>query len=154
MAKKLQLTKGLFALVDDDDYERVNRIKWYPCKGRRTKRGISYYVRRPWNSENRGKESLSRFIMNPPLNMSVDHINGEGLDNRKENLRIVTHRENSRNRHGKKTSKYPGVSWSKIHKKWRSDIQFKGKIRNLGQFNDENEAYTAYVVACEVLIGG
>ena len=75
----------------------------------------------------------------------MDHINGNKLDNRKVNLRVVTHKINMRNRrnHKKWTSKYVGVHFHRINKKWRSQITIDGKITDLGCYSTQKEAYNA-----------
>lgn len=91
--------------------------------------------------------SMHRVIMNTPKGMETDHINGNGLDNRRENLRIVTRRENQQNRHGFKTSKYPGVS--KVKNRWTAHIHINKKQNYLGSFKDEEKAARRYRIACD-----
>jgi hypothetical protein len=132
-------------LVDDEDYERITQDKWHITGGSsglcvvRTNKSYG-----PWlilmHHEVIGK---------PPSGMETDHINGNTLDNRKENLRHVTHRQNMQNRHQRKTSRFPGVS--AFRDKWRSDIRIKGKSKYLGIFKDEMEAFCAYRRAVERL---
>ena len=86
---------------------------------------------------------MHREIMKPPKGMVVDHINRDGLDNRRANLRLATRRQNRYNsgptlRDG--TSKYKGVSWDKRRGKWRSILGFDGKMKYLGSFDNEIEA--------------
>ena len=83
----------------------------------------------------------------------VDHINGNGLDNRRENIRLVTNRQNQHNIHRKKLSRYPGLCWGSQNKKWQVRIRYKGKRIYLGYYSDELEAATVYRVACKVLTG-
>lgn len=73
----------------------------------------------------------------------VDHINNNPLDNRVENLQLITNRENC-SKDTKGTSKYTGVSWCKIKKKWVTRFKFNGKYLHLGYFIDELEASNAY----------
>jgi hypothetical protein len=75
----------------------------------------------------------------------VDHINHDGTDNRVENLRLVTTRQNTSHRKIKGTSRFPGVFWDKNARKWRSMISVNGKSLHLGLFKDEEEAYFAYL---------
>jgi hypothetical protein len=80
----------------------------------------------------------------------VDHINDNKLDNRLENLQIVTHRFNAyKTKSEINTSKYKGVSWVTRNEKWRSQIRVNGKVIQLGLFNNEYEAHLAYKKALE-----
>ncbi len=74
----------------------------------------------------------------------VNHINFDKLDNRVENLEIVTNRENTNLKHIKSSSKYTGVTWHKPNKKWKSQIYVNGKQKSLGYFKDEYVAHLAY----------
>lgn len=86
--KKVKVGSG-FALVDDEDYDKVSKISW--------SNHLGYACWRHWKT--RGKRLwMHRLIMNAPEDMIIDHINGNRSDNRKENLRLCTYSENSRNR--------------------------------------------------------
>jgi hypothetical protein len=76
----------------------------------------------------------------------IDHININKLDNRIENLRVVNSSENNRNKNKFKncSSKYKGVSWHKSNNKWRVNIAIDGKVKHLGLFDNEEEAYECY----------
>jgi hypothetical protein len=135
--------KGLYALIDDDDYERVSVYKWWVMRPKHT-----MYVYTQIDDNGRKKTiMLHRFIMNvSDPNVEVDHINGNGLDNRKENLRLCFNGENNRNSrpHRNSSSKYKGVCWHKKNKKWQADIYVNGKHIYLGQYDSEIEAAKAY----------
>ena len=142
MMKEILLTQGQTALVDDEDFEELNQFKWRVGWTPTIK---SFYAIR---DEKRGNKyttlRMHRQIMQFPLGLYVDHINHNTLDNRKENLRIVTARQNGQNRSGKTTSKYPGVSWNKKSNKWIVWIRFNNKSLYLGMFTDEIDAFNAY----------
>jgi hypothetical protein len=90
---------------------------------------------------------MQRQILQPPDDLVVDHINHNGLDNRKANLRLATCAQNSYNRkqfRKRQTSKYTGVSWIKQIKKWRVIICYKRKNIHIGYFKDEKQAAKAY----------
>ena len=89
---------------------------------------------------------MHRLILGAKEGQCVDHINGDPLDNRKENIRICTLSQNSQNRRQRKdnTSGLKGVSWAKREKKWVSYIRSGGKHLWLGYFNDKNDAAKAY----------
>ena len=151
--KEIALTNNRgIVIVDDQDVPLVEGSTWYYSK-----RGLSTYAVRhvKISCTKYRQEYLHRLILNPPNGMEVDHINGNGLDNRRENLRTVTKRENACNRtHITKGSKFVGVTWRKKERKWRADIRFQGKKRHLGLFKNEIDAATAYRVAYAVLIKG
>lgn len=95
--RKLKLSNGLFTFVSEQDFEAVSKFKWYASNESRDRK--KWYAVR---FENKVKIRLHRFIMglerfNP---LVVDHIDGDGLDNRRENLRVVTQRENMKNASG------------------------------------------------------
>lgn len=98
---------------------------------------------------------LHRLIMNPPKGMMIDHINGDGLDNRRENLRVCTNAENQRNARlsSRNKSGYKGVSWNKRDKKWRSQIQHERKVRHIGYFDCPKEAARAWDAVAKELFG-
>jgi len=128
----IPLTRGKFAVVDAEDYLRLSEG---------TDRNF-YAVRKAG-----GKSiKMHRQIMNAPDHLVVDHIDHNGLNNRKENLRICTFAENCRNlrasRH--KSSKYKGVHWHKRNHKWAAQITCDHKTHHLGYFGDEIDAAMAY----------
>ncbi len=137
----IPLTKGKFAIVDRAKYEELNNKKWYVQKGD----GL-YAIHR-----HKGKTIwMHRMLMNAPREKKVDHRNNDGLDNRKENLRLATNSENNKNRRkmkGKFTSKYKGAFWDKRRKCWVARIYVNGKLIHIGSFKNEIEAAKAYDAA-------
>lgn len=152
--KEIQLTKGKVALVDDEDYEGLSRFKWCAQKSRNT-----YYAVRNSSRDTNGKGHkirMHRVIMDTPDGMLTDHIDGNGLNNQRSNLRICTMAENQQNQ-GKQqhnTSGFKGVSFHTHTKKWRACISVAGKQHYLGYFTTKEEAYEAYCKACIELHGG
>lgn len=144
--KKIKLTQGQFALVDDRDYEWLSQWKWYARKTY-----SSFYAARMASvKENIGKKMIHMHreilgISNLP-NIIPDHIDNNGLNNQRHNLRIAGFSENMANRRSFKnsTSKYLGVSWYKESKKWRTTIQKNKKFKHIGLFNNETDAALAY----------
>jgi hypothetical protein len=140
------LSSGDATLVDDIDYDLID-CRWYPQV---TEWGT--YARTHFGYE---KKTLHRIIAERilgspiPRNMVVDHINGDTLDNRRSNLRIVTQSQNLANmcKQKNKTSQYKGVSWNKVSRKWAAHIQISGKSKYLGLFNTEEAAHERY---CEI----
>lgn len=138
---KIPLTKGKFTIIDKLSWGKIFRRKWVASK----KDNDRYCA-----VSRKGQSTIymSRFIMDAPDGMVVDHINGDGLDNRRSNLRICTQAENSKNqrkRGGK--SEYKGVYLNKAAKKWQAYITVNYKTRYLGLFVNEIEAARAYDTA-------
>lgn len=139
MTREIPLTQGKVALVDDEDYVRVALKKWHARLNRRT-----WYARRALA---KGTEGLHAFILGlpPSPGLQVDHINGDGLDNRRANLRWVTPAQNQMNRraaHG--SSQYRGVYWRANRGRWVATLRMDGKGVYLGSFVDETEAARAW----------
>lgn len=148
MSKKITLTQGKVAIVDDDDFDWLNQFKWFAKK----ECGIWYACRNGSRKiEPRPYYRMHRYILSAKDEDVIDHINGNGLDNRKCNIRIVTPRENSQNRHHSRTSKYPGVCWHYIANRWLAQIRIKDKMKFLGYFENELDAAKAYKNACKDL---
>jgi hypothetical protein len=151
--KKIVLANTLEILLDDDDFERLSGFHWFSIKHGRT----HYATRKTCAHGSRKKDNrktirMHREILSPLPTEGIDHIDGNGLNNQKSNLRVATQRENSQNRHViKKYSQYTGVCWSKQSKKWLSYITIKGKFRYLGLFKEEIDAAAMYRVTCAVL---
>jgi HNH endonuclease len=132
-------------LVSDEYYELVSKFKWslkvYPT-------GNKYPRCNIWINGKRRTVAMHKIIC--PEYKIVDHINGNGLDNRRENLREATKHQNNRNakkRAPKTSSKYKGVSYLKAQyhtKRWSAHIRINGKFTHLGVFSLEVEAAKAY----------
>lgn len=142
--KQIKLTKGQNAIVDDVDFEWLNQWKWYANKGCNT-----FYAQRKLRIN---KKCITVIMHREILGLKygdgkcVDHIDGNGLYNKRSNLRICT---NSQNQHNQKvrisgTSQFKGVTWNKGSRKWQSLIRYNGKKIHLGLFSNEIEAAKAY----------
>lgn len=139
MSKNIALSQGKVALVDDTDHQWLSQWKWhYHCMG--------YAARHIRCNGKRTTIAMHQMILNPPLGLEPDHINGNGLDNRRSNLRLCTRRQNNMN--AKKqagcSSIYKGVSWHKHSRQWRAQIRINSQQHHLGLFNDEREAAIVY----------
>lgn len=142
--KKIKLTQGKYALVDDIDFMYLNQWKWHAFKIKN--KGI-WYASRTVRLKNRKRfiQLMHRLILNTPKGMESDHINGDGLDNQRSNLRICTRNQNQMNRRKLKgSSKYKGIWWNNWAKKWYAQIQPNNKNIYLGFFNTAKEAARAY----------
>ena len=139
--KKIKLTQGKFAIVDNEDYEWLNQWKWcYNSDG--------YTARGQWDPVTKKIITIlmHRLIMNAKKGEEVDHANHNTLDNRKCNLRICTKFQNMQNSKLQKnrSSKYKGVCWHKDNKKWKAYITYEGKRIHLGYYDIEEEAARVY----------
>jgi len=151
MAKEIPLTRGYIAVVDDDDFESLSKHRWYFQAG---------YAKRGKKVEGRVNAKvvpMHREILGmlPGDERVVDHIDGDGLNNRRSNLRICTVHENNRNRRLPRINKcgYKGVRKSSNGKWWYAQIGAFGKVIHLGQFNTPEEAHQAYCRAADELHG-
>lgn len=139
--KRIKLTQGKYALVDDNMFEELNQLKWqFHISG--------YAVHEMRIKGEKGKRKtvmMHRVIINTPEDRDTDHINGNRLDNRKKNLRIVTTSQNLMNQKIKanNTSGVTGVYWSKKSKKWQAYISLYKKTIQLGLFRDKEIAILA-----------
>jgi len=131
--RKVKLPSGHVALVDKEDWPKVRRKKWYLYKSGQVQYARSSTGRR-----------MHHVILGKKKGFIIDHINGDGLDNRKCNLRHCTIAENSRNRHFRKgESKYKGVARAR-GKKWQAYITVAGVKMYLGLHVTQEEAARAY----------
>lgn len=148
--KTISLTKGKVALVDDEDYPELSKHRWCAHKFKNT-----YYAERSSPRDpithSRNHIQMHAIIAGTPKGMDTDHINGNGLDNRRENLRVVTRRQNCQNFHQEKSSKFPGITWHKRDRKWQARIWVNGKRHFLGYHDDEETAGIVYAMACNAL---
>lgn len=149
MAKEIELTNGGVAIVDDEDFALVSQWRW----NRAEKENRA--VRCEWvRGENRARTIiLSRFIMNAPDGVMVDHVNGDTLDNQKANLRLATCSQNQFNAKRRKdsTTGYKGVTF--VRGRYMAQIQAKKVHHYLGSFDTPEEAAEAYNRAAKELHG-
>lgn len=139
-ARLIPLTQDKFAIVDAEDYELLSRYNWYAAKDKR-----SYYAVRNVK-RSRIQIRMHRIILNAPPGLLVDHINHNGLDNRKANLRLCTPFQNSFNQRPRRgtSSEYKGVHFYKRLKKFMASITLNQKRYHLGYFKSEIDAAKAY----------
>ena len=125
-------------LIDADDLPRVSEHIWSIKKCGRT-----WY---PFIKQKDKVVTLGRFLLDAQSGQVVDHIDGNGMNNQRNNLRFVTQQQNTWNKRRSRTSssKFKGVSWHKKSHCWRATIRVRGKYENLGFFQDEAKAAIAY----------
>ena len=132
--KEIMLSQGMVALVDDEDYDRLNKFKWHI----RTS-GNNISARR-WVTQGNAM-LMHREIMglDKDNKMVVDHKDHNALNNQKSNLRVCTQQQNAFNKTPRGKSKYLGVFWSPKIKRWCVQIKIDGKPKHIGCFLKENE---------------
>jgi len=144
--KRIPLTQGKSAIVDDADFAAVSGFKWYAHKIRH-----NFYAAR--HAEKNGKRIvvyMHRVIIQTPAGKETDHRNGDGLDNRKRNLKICTRTENGANRprlNSNNKSGHGGVYWYEKTKKWRAQISRNGRVKCIGYFTRKSDAIKARKIA-------
>lgn len=143
MTKKIPLQNGMFALIDDEDFEKVNEFNWTYALSDGYPLIFSNYI-----GNNKEILKLSRFILGleKSNNDYVFHKNKNDFDFRKNNLIVSDRKGWVRKSKGWKnsSSKYKGVSWNKALSKWQAGIKVQGKRKHLGYFSLEAEAALAY----------
>lgn len=139
MTKIIALTQGKVTQVDDGDFDYLNQLVWHACKHRNT-----WYALH--STSQKATIRMHRMIMNAPKGVQVDHKNGNGLDNRKKNLRFATHAGNMQNSRKPKnnTSGFKGVYYNKSRKVFQAYIMVNRKHIYLGAFSIPEEAARAY----------
>jgi hypothetical protein len=140
--KEIRLTQGRVALVDDEDYEYLNQWNW--CLIEKKDKNLFYAARKV---KNRRLILMHRVILGlTDPNIFGDHVDRNGLNNQRNNLRVATHSQNCTNvkKYKNASSKYKGVSWHKASKKWVAQIQKDKKVLYLGGFEKEIDAAIAY----------
>ena len=150
--RKIDLGLNRFTLVEPLDYYRIRHFKWFVHGN-----GSNLYAARSeLTNDLRSKIIyMHRQLMSPPAGLVVDHHNCDSLDNRRDNLRVVTQAVNMRNRRKRKntSSRYIGVHFDKQRNKWSVHIRYNGKKIWLGRFVNEIDAAKAYDAAAKKYYG-
>ena len=148
--RKIPLTKGKFTIVDPEDYHHLIRYKWHATQGRST-----FYAQRKIFDYKIGRQitiKMHRQLIHVPTPLVLDHINRNGLDNRKANLRTATVSQNTINRTKSKRkthSKYKGLTWHKQKSQWFARITVNRRVIPIGYFDNETDAAHAYDTAAK-----
>lgn len=148
--KEVPLTKGLVALIDDEDFALVSQHKW---RAKPEKKTGSFYAIRTSYKGRQHSIYMHRLVLNAPDGMGIDHINHNPLDNRKENLRLVTVAQNQHNAKVRKDNKtgFKGVAMT--GNRYRACIKRGGKQIHLGTFENATDAAKAYNAAAREFYG-
>ena len=145
--KEIKMTQNMVVVVDERDYEELSKYKWR-SDGKYAIRISSLKLGK------RRKIYMHVQIMGKIEGLEIDHINGNKLDNRRENLRHVTTAQNQQNARGKGgTSKYRGVCWNVNAKKWLAQIRINGEANYIGIYFSEKDAALEYNKAAELAWG-
>lgn len=154
--REISLTQDKVALVDDEDFERLNQFKWYAHR----QRGGKFYAGRTVHTgHGRGGPHymlhMHRFLLGLAKNQQGGHRDGNGLNNQKYNLRPCSDGQNAKNRRKRSDSASPfkGVTWNTKAHKWYASIHGEGKRWHLGSFPDPVSAAKAYNNAARNLHG-
>jgi hypothetical protein len=146
--RQIPLTRGYFALIDDEDFDELSRYKWSYCNGYavRGERHNGKYVAIPMHGQ----------LMHPTRPLVVDHINRHSLDNRRANLRLATRSQNAVNAKLSRanSSGVKGVSYHKSNKLWRAYISVDGRIVQLGMSKSFEKAVQLRLEAQQNVYGG
>jgi hypothetical protein len=151
--KEIPLSQGKVALVDDEDFEELSRYKWFA----RCDHGIWYALRNMSKTLAPARQNRmhNQILGRPPKGFEIDHHDGNGLDNRRANLRVATRSQNNAN--GKlsrrNTSGIKGVFWKKSRRKWEAKIGINCRLIHLGMFADKEEAIRVRRAAAQAIFG-
>lgn len=140
--KEIKLTQKKVALVDDWNFDWLNKLTW--CAAKRNK---TYYAYTTKLGGKRGNViAMHRLIMKTLSNQKVDHKDHNGLNCQEHNMRNCTYTQNNMNKNPKKggTSKYLGVCYDKLYEKYHTQIRINGKNTHVGYYKSEIEAAIAY----------
>ena len=145
MTATIPLSQGLVALVDDEDIERVLALGVWSA----FRVGHTAYAQHAMRENGRQRNVLlHRVVLDAQPGQEIDHINGNGLDNQKANLRLVSRSQNMANqRKTRGASRFKGVWWDKVNSRWVAHIRNKGRSYFLGRYVSEEDAARAYDTA-------
>lgn len=137
MPKTIPLTQGRQAIVDDEDYPVLAQYRWHYSQG--------YACRMVRRNGHRSVYKMHWAILCQRPELDIDHINGDRLDNRRQNLRYASRSQNNANRHAiTSSSGFKGVCWRPIPRRWKAYIKVNRKQIHLGYYSTPEEAAQAY----------
>lgn len=147
--KTILLSQGLFALIDDEDYDKLSKFSWHVSNKDYARRNVNTGSR-----EGRSTVYMAREIVDVPVGLQIDHKNGNKLNNQKDNFRFVNNGTNCQNRKQNNNSTgYIGVVLHKASGKYVAQIGYQKKRIHLGSFSTKEEAAKAYDEAATRFFG-
>ena len=139
--REIPLSRGMFAIVDDEDYSQLASVRWYAAPGRHT-----FYAKRDVRRNgSKGRILMHRYLLGCPDGLEVDHKNGNGLDNRRSNIRIATRSQNRANTglQINNISGVKGVCRCAETGRWKVRVQWQLQNIWVGRFDSLEEAVEA-----------
>ena len=141
------LTRGYEAIIDAADVPSVDQWNWQATQQQHT----IYAVRTERSGTSKRTVRMHRALMGDPIGFEVDHVDGNGLDNRRSNLRQATPSQNQFNQRlsSANSSGFKGVTWCRKGRRWKARIKVKNVLKHLGTFTSPEAAHAAYCAASE-----
>lgn len=156
--KRIPLTRGKFAIVDDEDFDYLNQWKWHADESKRRSGPSAWYAARGFINNGKRVNVRMHQAMAKRLRFpkgASDHKNRNGLDNRRHNIRPCNQSQNNGNREkwAACSSRFKGCWWDTKRQKWIVKIMLNGVSHHIGRFKSEHQAGIAYEEAAEILFG-
>ncbi len=145
--RNIRLSNGMIAIIDDEDFDALSIWSWHYKPS-----GLTGYAYRnaPRGSAGPRTPKMHQVVLAVRPGECVDHINGDGLDNRRGNLRVAVGNQNNANRKKslkKASSRFKGVNWDPNRGKWLAYVRVNRKMKNLGRYILEEDAAKVYNAA-------
>lgn len=140
--KKIPLSQGQYAIIDDDDFKYLSQFKWYAARHKRTWYAVTCVKNKNGEYRARAMHRILLGLSNPKV--FTDHIDHNGLNNQRTNLRTCSNKQNGHNRRPHTGSRFKGVTFDQKRGDFKSQIIVSGKYIYLGYFDNEIDGAKAY----------